>query len=200
MDKKMIRMEISKKREQLSTECMERYNIEIQEVLFGLPEYKNADVILSYVSFEKEVDTHAIIVHALQSGKRVAVPRIIQKGTMEFYEINSFSELIPGKFGILEPLPEYPLYYDANLHYTMIMPGMAFDRLHNRIGYGGGYYDRYLERWLNQPITTIAIAYDFQIYERIPADDYDRKPDIILTPEHIYQAEKERCENSGVLG
>lgn len=185
MEKNRIRLEIKEKRLSLSNMKMEGFNKQILDKLLKRPEYLSAQVILCYVSFEHEVDTHEIITHALENLKRVAVPKVHAKRQMEFYEIKSLDELMPSKLGILEPVSKIPITYDKDINYTMIMPGLAFDKELHRIGFGGGYYDRYLERYESENISTLALAYDFQVYEKIPSEAFDYQPNVLITPSQI---------------
>ncbi|WP_066719790.1 5-formyltetrahydrofolate cyclo-ligase [Clostridium sp. Marseille-P299] len=190
MDKSGFRSEVMEKRAALSSSEMEVFNKQILDKLLQQPEYLNAQVILCYVSFEHEVDTHEVINLALQNLKRVAVPKVHEKRRMEFYEIKSLNELKPSKLGILEPVSEVPITYEKTMNYTMIMPGVAFDKQLHRIGYGGGYYDRYLERFEKDNITKIALAYDFQVYDEVPSEAFDYQPDILITPSQILRKSK----------
>ena len=182
MDKNAIRADIIEKRNALSTLKREEYNIELFHKLIKQEEFLSAQMILCYVSFGKEVDTHKIINYAFQNSKRVAVPKVLEKRRLEFYEIQSLDELNPSKLGILEPVSKVPIAYEEGLNYTMIMPGVAFDKDLHRIGYGGGYYDRYLERYSKEDIKTLALAYDFQIYDYIPTEVHDYRPKKVITP------------------
>ena len=182
MDKNAIRADIIEKRNALSTRKREEYNIELFHKLIKQEEFLSAQMILCYVSFGNEVDTHKIINYAFQNSKRVAVPKVLEKRRMEFYEIHSLEELCPSKLGILEPVSKVPIAYEEGLNYTMIMPGVAFDKELHRIGYGGGYYDRYLERYSKEDIKTLALAYDFQIYDDIPTEVHDYRPKKVITP------------------
>lgn len=141
--------------------------------------YKECDVILPYVDFNREVITRKLIEDAWEKGKTVAVPRIKDKH-MEFYVIKSFDELKPGYYGIYEPYEcDNPAYYNKVL---MIMPGLAFDMNFNRIGYGAGFYDSYISAHRDMELIKLALAYDFQITEDIiDAEEFDIKADIIIT-------------------
>lgn len=185
MDKEHIRKEIYEKRSLLTNEYILTESNKIIDLLMKQPEYVMADVILTYVSFEQEVETIPLILASLHLNKRVAVPKIMKKGIMEFIEISNINDLRPGKFGILEPVSKIPITYNPAKRYLAIMPGLAFDRKLHRIGYGGGYYDRYFNCIKNIHLTSIAIAFDFQIYEEIPSEKYDFRPDKIITPSEI---------------
>ena len=110
--------------------------------LSALPEYVNAINICAYISKGNEVDTRLIVEKAWSDGKHVYVPKVYGQD-MEFIEITDYGELTSGNFGILEPVSDDFEEIEDGL---MFMPGIAFDHSRNRIGFGGGYYDRYLAR------------------------------------------------------
>lgn len=145
--------------------------------LVMLKEYKLAQTILLYASYNGEVETWAIIDHALQSGKEVALPRVNGR-EMEFYLIKGREDLESGTLGILEPKPTCTR---VSFHRSclVILPGLAFDRCGYRLGYGGGYYDRYLAR--HRVMGCIAIAYQEQIVDEVPYEITDFKMDMIVT-------------------
>ncbi|MFH1641393.1 MAG: 5-formyltetrahydrofolate cyclo-ligase [Nanoarchaeota archaeon] len=150
----------------------------IKQKLLSLGEYKKARKIMAYVSFGTEVDTHSIIKEALKE-KIVAVPKI--KGwEMIPCRIDDFSELnFKNRYGILEPDDFKKKMDDVDL---VIVPGVAFDKEGNRIGYGGGYYDTFLK---NSKAKKIGIAFDMQIVDKIPAEKHDIKVDKIVTESTI---------------
>ena len=162
-------------RRSLSQEEAAIKSIAILNKLFETEQYKNAECIYCYIDFRNEVKTMPLIRKALKDGKRVAAPKITNK-QMEFYYITGYSDLKEGTFGILEPFNcELASETDA----LMIMPGIAFDRGNHRIGFGGGYYDKYLER--ENTHFKIALAYHFQVFSQIPFESHDICPDMILT-------------------
>lgn len=158
----------------------------IEKVLVH-PYYEKADVILTYVSLPKEVQTFFLIEDAFDKGKKVAVPRI-EKSCMVFKYIIGMSELTQGTMGILEP-SAYAENVDIaeeiqKAAVSVIMPGVAFDEARNRIGYGGGFYDKFLHNLSEETrgrVKLIAPAFDIQVFDRLPADQHDVKPDIIIT-------------------
>ena len=182
-EKNLIRKQMKQPRADMTrTERFEK-SMQIFEKLITVPEFKRADRIYTYVSMDNEIDTIMLIDYSLSIEKRVFVPRVSGKD-MEFYEISDISELSPGYMGIYEP--------DINgkeLDYPrtgfMCMPGLAFDRSYNRIGYGGGFYARYLS--VENKLYKAALAYEAQLLESIPAQDGDVRPDMIVTEESIYR-------------
>lgn len=139
--------------------------------------YKSSDLLLVYVSFGSEVETRNIIEHALNVGKRVAVPLCVDK-EMSFYEIHSLSELIIGKFGI--PTVEAGNNSEvSNFSKALcIVPALCFDVYGARIGYGGGYYDRFLSA---NKVVSVGLSYERCLCGKIPHEKHDIKVDYILT-------------------
>ncbi|MFR2235710.1 MAG: 5-formyltetrahydrofolate cyclo-ligase [Lachnospiraceae bacterium] len=182
-EKNLIRKQMKQLRADMTrTERFEK-SMQIFEKLITVPEFKRADRIYTYVSMDNEIDTIMLIDYSLSLEKRVFVPRVSGKD-MEFYEISDISELNPGYMGIYEPdiNGKEPDYSRTGF---MCMPGLAFDRNYNRIGYGGGFYDRYLS--VENKLYKAALAYEAQLLESIPAQDGDVRPDMIVTEENIYR-------------
>lgn len=184
--KKNLRTEMKQKRASLSVEKILVYSSQIFNSVINRAEFKGADVILSYVSFSSEVDTHFLISYALNIGKKVAVPKVYPFGEMKFFLIDSIDELSAGAYGIPEPNPVKELILEDEKKYVIILPGVAFDDNKYRLGYGGGYYDRFLA---NHPhLYKIMLAYELEKREyALPFDCYDIKSDIIITELQIYE-------------
>lgn len=144
--------------------------------------YRQATVIFIYVSFKSEVDTTQLIQTALLEGKKVCVPKVISKSDgMKAYYITSFAQLEIGKYKIKEPISNQEAKpEDIDL---AIIPGAAFDKTGRRIGYGGGFYDRYLAG--RYKMVKTALAYEQQVYDKVPADDHDVLMDYIITNNEI---------------
>ncbi|MCD7826870.1 MAG: 5-formyltetrahydrofolate cyclo-ligase [Clostridiaceae bacterium] len=169
-------------RQQLDPESRAKKDRQIRERILSLPALEQAEVLFAFASYGTETDTIEMLRILLQQGKkRIALPRVKQK-EMEFYRIESMEQLRPGYQGILEPVSE-ELEVPQNV--LMLLPGLAFDRSRNRVGYGGGYYDRYLERYHMAKIVTAAMAYDFQVVDQIEAAPFDIKPQIVITDTEI---------------
>lgn len=182
-EKNVIRKRMKQLRANMTrTERFEK-SMRIFEQLITVPEFKRADRIYTYVSMDNEIDTIMLIDYSLSLEKRVFVPRVSGRD-MEFYEISDISELSPGYMGIYEPdiNGKEPDYSRTGF---MCMPGLAFDKSYNRIGYGGGFYDRYLS--VENKLYKAALAYEAQLLESIPTQDGDVRPDMIVTEESIYR-------------
>lgn len=146
--------------------------------------FKDAKSIFIYVSFDGEIDTHNIIEYALKEGKVVCVPKIFTKAEgMHLMKIDSLLSLTPGYYGILEPPAESERMTLDEID-LIIMPGVAFDVNGGRVGYGGGFYDRLLAG-RNIQSAKIALAYRFQVFDKVPSDKWDEKIDIIITEDNI---------------
>lgn len=161
----------------------------IKERLFGLEEFRAAKSVMFFASFRTEPDTMSMIDAAAQLGKIVAAPRVEPKERrLVIYEIRSTSDLAAGYMGIPEPREDLSAEpYDAerlNRLELIIMPGAAFDAKGGRVGYGGGYYDRFTASLKKRP-PLVAIAYEHQILEAVPMLDYDVRVDIIVTDQRV---------------
>lgn len=182
-EKKEIRKRMRVLRENMTREDMFSKSSLIFEQLITVPEYKKAEKIFTYVSMNNEVDTIMLIDYSLSMDKRVFVPKVFGKD-MFFYEISDISELSPGYCGIYEPDTDgkEPDYSKTGF---MCMPGVAFDKEYNRIGYGGGFYDRYLSG--ENKFHKAALAYELQFVDHIRTEHVDVKPDMIVTEDNIYR-------------
>ena len=147
--------------------------------------FVEAQSIFIFVSFGSEVDTHRIIEHALSQGKKVSVPKVISRNQgMKAITINSFKDLVPGKMGILEPNSELTEELLENID-LVILPGLAFDRLGGRLGYGGGFYDRFLCE-IHSNTVILGIAYDLQIVGLVPMEEKDIRFHKLITEKNTY--------------
>lgn len=144
------------------------------------PFFLRADSVYCYVDYRREVGTRNLIEECWRVGKRVAVPKV-EGNKMQFYYIQHFSDLTEGYRGISEP-QKGALACEKNA--LVIMPGAAFDHMRNRIGYGKGFYDRFLH--IHPDFHTIALAFSCQMVDEIIADAYDVRPEILITEEQTY--------------
>lgn len=163
-----------------------RKSRQIADTVKTIPEYAHAKTILFYVSSKpNEVDTHALIREALDRGARVLVPVTdFDRRKLDFSEIRQMDELIPARFGLLEPAPHAIRPARASEADVIIVPGVAFDTACRRIGFGGGYYDRLLS---GEHAPAIALSYEGQFVERAPVDSNDMPVDIIVTEHAVYR-------------
>ena len=179
-DKAALRKNILARRDSIPGAVRKRKDRTIAERLFSLGEMQQSTTIFFFASFRSEVDTFGMIRRALKEGRRVALPRV-EGVNLGLYLINSLEELAPGYMKIPEPTV---LTDDrkAGIHDVdvVIVPGAAFDRNCNRIGYGGGFYDRLLAG-MQRIIPVIALTYEEQLIDAVPVDQHDKKVSIIVT-------------------
>jgi len=186
MTKNELRKKYNELRNRLSEEEVMNKSRKIIDALIRSAWYKNSSVIMTYVGFHKEVDTKGFIRYALADGKRIAVPITDkEQRTLIVSEIKDLdNELEISTFGILEPKKEYIRVIKDETIDLIIVPGLVFDLQGYRIGYGGGYYDRFLQR-LKHNVLTVGMAFDFQLVESLPYEAFDRNVDHIITDERI---------------
>ncbi len=183
--KREIRRQILQCRDSLSEQERVRAEILLTERILGHQWYYRSEILLAFASYGSEIDTGEIIAEALRQGKRVYLPRVIsqelQSGEygMEFFRIFGMEDLEPGYRGIPEPSEkgEKYVYRPEEADRTlMLMPGVAFDEYRNRIGYGKGFYDRYLADKTALQLRTIGVGYGCQLLEKLPCDERDIRP------------------------
>ena len=180
--KNLLRESILEKRNSLSEQEVKSKSEIIKNSIFSMREFKDSKVVMFYVSFNSEVDTHEMIKEALKS-KRIAVPKVVEK-EMQPSLLIDFDQMIPfGKFDILEPIEL--LKIELKNISLIIIPGIAFDRKGHRIGYGYGYYDKFLRKI--PKAVKIGIAFDFQIADKIPNEVHDVPLDIIVTEKEVIE-------------
>lgn len=177
--KRKLRDKYKTIRKSLSPQEKESLDSQIRDRVCRLRQYKNADTLLCYVSTAIEVDTTALINQALADKKRVAVPRCIDNTReMEFYYITSLEDLAPRTFGVLEPIEgrcEKVVDFQNSI---CVIPGLAFDYAGFRLGYGKGYYDRFL---CNYQLTKVGIVYTACMRGKLPHGRFDIPVDVLVT-------------------
>lgn len=176
MDKKALRREIGEKKRALTDAQIESRSRTLAQKLFQTRQYREAKSLFAYLSFNQEVRTALIIRRAWEDGKRVAVPKVCGE-EMRFIWIDSFDDLSPdGAYGIPEPAGDGPVADDGEA--LVLMPGLAFDAQGRRVGYGGGYYDRYLSAHPGHP--TVALCYDFQHLDALEVESHDIPAGLVI--------------------
>ena len=152
----------------------------IRSRLLELPIIQAAQSVFIFISYSTEVDTHPVIETLLEAGRRVAVPKIVDKTTMLSVPIQGMDGLKPDRMGILTPTSDE---HDRGPFDVAITPGVAFTEAGDRLGYGRGYYDRWFAS--HDVATKVAVAFEEQIVETLPTDEYDRPVDIIVTERRL---------------
>jgi len=182
-----IRKRILEVRKGLSDEEAATKSEAIVQKVVKTPEYKEADNILLYADYCREVMTRGIFEDALLHRKRIYFPKVDKMtNTMEFYQIISLCQLERGYMDILEPREDIKMRYkfQPREDTLAVLPGVAFDTSGYRLGYGKGFYDKFLAN--RRQISTMALAFSCQIIDEIPRDVHDIKMDKIVTEEIIY--------------
>ena len=174
MDKTALRQQIRlQKRQMEQAEILEKSQ-QLFRLFTATDAYRNAKSIYGYMSYNQEVRTLPILEQALRDGKRVAIPKCYGP-EMRFIWMEDLSQTAPNR-GIPEPIADGPLADDPDA--LVLMPGMAFDRAGHRIGYGGGYYDKFLAQEPNHP--TVALCFSFQVLEHLETEEFDIPADLVL--------------------
>jgi len=184
--KKEIRRQIISQRLALSPGEVILKSEKISNLIIGLPEWRHALTVMVYLAFRQEVDTASLISQALAAGKQAVVPVCLEnpRRLLASRLLNTEEDLAPGAWGILEPKPESLRPVDPAEIDLVLVPGVAFDRSGNRLGYGAGYYDRFL-RSLTHRAKAVALAYQLQVFEHIEADEHDFPVDFVVTEEGV---------------
>lgn len=183
-DKGIVRKEALGIRNAMKLEEVMKKSLAITKQILALDKFNTSHVVMCYMNFKNEVMTEKLIATSIKEGKRVLIPKVeaFSKGlrVMSAVEIhNPLEDLEIGTYGILEPKEHCKAISPEEID-LVVVPGAAFDHHKNRIGYGGGYYDRFLQR-IREDCLKIGIAFDNQIYNELPVEEHDVTLDMILT-------------------
>lgn len=175
MNKQELRRAIrERKRAMTEEEIVERSNA-LAEKFYNSPAYQAASTIYGYLPYNQEVRTVPMLQRALDEGKRVAVPKVYGE-EMRFIYLEDLTQVSKGYAGIPEPIADAPVAEDQRA--LVLMPGLAFDPQGHRIGYGGGFYDRFLAQEPHHP--TLALCYEFQVQAHLDTEEFDIPVDTVL--------------------
>ena len=185
-NKEEVRKEFLQKRA-LVTEPKRAYaEKKVSEHALYLEEIKRAQTVFLYASYREEVPTRELFLALKGAGKQIAFPKV-RENEMEFYPVSSWEELVPGYRGILEPVSDEKQVVIPQRTDVCILPGTAFDKTGNRIGYGAGYYDRYLEGLADDIPVCVGLAYECQIAKGLlPVEKYDKKVQYLITEKRVF--------------
>ena len=175
MDKKALRREIREKKRSMTEAEIICRSEKLGELFAATEAYRNAKSIYGYLPYNQEVRTVPLLQKALADGKRVAVPKVYGD-TMKFLWLDDLSKVENSEMGIPEPIADDPVADDPTA--LVLMPGVAFTEKGDRMGYGGGYYDRFLAAEPDHP--TIALCYAFQMVESLPTEEFDIPVDAVI--------------------
>ena len=191
-EKDAIRKEYSLKRDSIEKIEKEARDEKICRLATSLVSFRHADIILLYAPIKSEIDVMPILKEALEKGKRVAFPKCnTEERTMKFHFVTSESDLTPCAYGIREPSENLPVYDPETTQGVAVcyVPGLTFDVYGYRLGYGKGYYDKFMNKFTG---CTIGLTYTELISPSLPRGRFDRHCDIILTEKGIKQLKQEK--------
>lgn len=175
MNKQELRRQIRHQKQAMTEQEIREKSELLARLLFASEEYRNARSIYGYLAFNQEVRTLPILEQALREGKQVAVPKCYGN-EMRFIWLSDLTAVQASPMGNPEPVADGPVAEDEDA--LVLMPGLAFDKEGRRIGYGGGYYDKFLARERHHP--TLALCYAFQVYDYLETEEFDIPADRIL--------------------
>lgn len=190
--KNIVRKTVLDNRKAMKKEDVELKSHSICDFLLESSAYKNSDLIMAYIDFRNEVQTESLIKRALSDGKKIVIPiSVVDSKQLILSELLDYdSELESGAYGILEPREEFIRETDPKLVDLVLIPGVAFDRKGYRIGYGAGYYDRFLER-VRPEIPKIALGFDLQMVADAYPDAHDFPVDSVITESGVINCREE---------
>ena len=175
MDKKELRAMIRAQKRAMTEQEIESKSKRLTELFLATDTYRQAKTIYGYLPYNQEVRTEALLEQALRDGKRVAVPKCYGD-EMRFIYLDDLSKVEKGYCGIPEPVDDEPVGDDPTA--LVLMPGLAFDEEGHRIGYGGGFYDKFLMQEPEHP--TLALCYDFQMLPELHTEEFDIPVDRVI--------------------
>ena len=175
MDKKALRREIREKKRAMTEEEIVDRSEKLGQLFVQSEAYRKAKTVYGYLPYNQEVRTVPMLEQALRDGKRVAVPKIYGD-TMKFLYLDDLSRVEKNDMGIPEPIDDTPVADDKTA--LVLMPGLAFTKQGDRMGYGGGFYDRFLAEEPDHP--TLALCYEFQMVDSLPTEEFDIPVDLVL--------------------
>lgn len=183
-EKKKLRRELLRRRSSIEQQTKKQYDDDIFRNLLNDNIFRSADLVMTYISFGGEADTKNILEYLWKNKIKAAVPRCDTKNkTMQFCVIKSFYDTHKGSYGICEPDPECEIITDKYLKsekkLVCIVPAVSFDEKNFRLGYGGGYYDRFLGKYKN--IKSVGLCFDCLLQKELPVDEHDISVDVLIT-------------------
>jgi 5-formyltetrahydrofolate cyclo-ligase len=190
--KKLLRIALRDRRQNLPAHLVRQDSSRIRERLLCLDRVQAARSVMLYLPARGEVDTWPLLDHFWARGSEVLLPRCRDNtpGLMDAYAVTSRADLGPGCFGLIEPRAELARQVPAPEPEVILVPALAFDRRGYRLGFGGGYYDRFLPTLTCAPLL-VGPAYAFQLIENFPVEPWDRPVEMVVTPDSIVHCRAE---------
>jgi 5-formyltetrahydrofolate cyclo-ligase len=187
MEKQQLRRELLARREGLPLAKRQVFDAAICRRVQELPEWQAAETVFLYLDFRGEVSTKALVETLLEHGKKVCAPvtRPVERQMLPV-RLLALDEVRQGAYGIREPLFREEALVDAEQIDLVILPGVGFDRAGGRLGYGGGYYDRFLPK-LSAKAKKIALAYECQVLPELPREPHDVRVDLLVTEKGVWR-------------
>lgn len=187
LEKEILRRQLLDKRSAMRGPDVDSMSRSIVETVMGLEQWTRAQEILLYWPIRNEVDVRALLRDAWGSGKKLFMPccRKNEPGEMDFGVVRAEADLVPGSFGIKEPCGSRCEFSDAVSPDIVIVPGVGFDRRGYRIGFGGGYYDRFLSRPQKDDFLSVGVCYDFQLVDGFPVETWDKAVQLVCTDKEL---------------
>jgi 5-formyltetrahydrofolate cyclo-ligase len=187
MDKKQLRQQVITARNALEVDQRITWSRQIQQKLLSMPSFKFARAIAGFVDFRNEVYMRPILQAVLNANIALMLPRISPDGSqMTFYQVNDLTHFTTSPLGIREPDPERCALADPNQLSLVLTPGVAFTKDGYRLGYGGGYYDRFFET-ISADVQRIGLAFELQIVPKVPHEAHDVRVHCVVTESAIYE-------------
>lgn len=175
MNKAELRRQIRERKRAMTLAQIEQASVRLGEQFLSSDQYRAAKTIYGYLPYNQEVRTTPMLERALADGKRVAVPKVYGE-EMKFIYLTDLAQVEKGYAGIPEPVADEPTADDPTA--LVLMPGMAFTKAGDRMGYGGGFYDKFLAMEPGHP--TVALCYEFQLVDELPVEEFDIPVDLVL--------------------
>ena len=191
-EKDVIRKDCSDRRNAINQELHKSMDEKICNLATSLVSFRYADIILLYAPIKSEIDVMPIFEKAIALGKKVAFPRCnVEERTMRFHFVSSLEELTPCAYGIREPSEDAPVYDPDTAQGSAVcyVPGLAFDAYGYRLGYGKGYYDKFMHSFNG---CTIGVVYSDFILNSLPKGRFDKHCDVMLTEKGLKPIKKEK--------
>lgn len=186
--KERLRKQYTQIRNAIPNETRKQKSMVISEKLLSLSEYQNAENVLCYVSYQSEVNTLFLLERFMKDGKKVYCPKVDGK-EMHFLRIRSRNDLFPGAFGILEPSVDAEAFSLKETGNTIVIcPGLAFSENGGRLGYGGGFFDRFFAVFPS--LLKIGLCFSEQIAEDMKMDSHDVRLDMLVSDTGVFSCQK----------